>query len=189
MLRSRAGRAVNFAPPDFFCDRPNRMDQSERIRHLEEQAKRYVSRSKCVDSSLRTLVVQSKASKTSAPASVALSCGVPAASYAAVVPVAIPGAPYESPARCGVATGKGTNSEYVGILQAKQGCAVCSTDSQGGTITLPVPCVDMNAPPFTQQRMDAPYIPPCKASTSEVFFPPKIYDGPGCTYTRITTPS
>jgi len=168
------------------------MNQSERIRLIEEQANRFVSRSKCTDSSLRTFVVQSAASKMSAPASIALSCGVPAASYASITPVAIPGTAV-SKTICGVAKGKGTNGEYVAILQAKQGGAICGSDSvdggsQGGVITLPVPCIDMNAPPFTQQNMADPYKSSCGPS-SEVYFPPKIYDGPGCTYTRITTPS
>jgi len=165
------------------------MNQSERIRHLEEQAKRVVSRSNYMDSYARTmLVVQPKASGTSAPTSVALN-GIPAASYAAIVPVAIPGAAVIGKNCSGVARGKGTNGEYIGLLQAKQACAVCP-DVQGGVITLPVPCINMNAPPFTQSDMTKPDTwtkTPCVHN--ETYFPPKIYDGKGCTYTRITTPS
>lgn len=161
------------------------MNQSERIRHIEEQAKRFVSKSKCTDSSLRTFVVQSTASKMSAPASIALN-GVPAASYNSITPVAIPGTAV-SKSLCGVAKGKGTNGEYVAILQAKQGCAICPDSLGSGVITLPIPCIDMNAPPFTQQKMTDPYKSTC--GNSEVYFPPKIYDGVNCSYTRITTPS
>ena len=168
------------------------MDQSERLRHIQKQAIRYISKSKCVDASLRTMVVQATASKMSAPSSVALN-GNPAAAYTAIAPVAIPG-PSISRASCGVATGKGTNGEYLAILQAKQGGAICGSGSvnmgsEGGVITLPVPCIDMNAPPFTQQNMSDPYKSTCGPLTSEVYFPPKIFDGPGCTYSRITTPS
>jgi len=164
------------------------MNQSERIRYIQEQANRYISKSKCVDSSLRTLVVQSAASKMVAPSSVSLN-GDPAAAYAAISPVAIPG-PSIIRASCGVAKGKGTNGEHTAIIQAKQGGAICGSDSVVGSggITLPVPCVNMNAPPFTQQNMSDPYKSSC-GTPSEVYFPPKIFDGPGCTYTRITTPS
>jgi len=166
------------------------MNQSERIRHIEEQSKRIISRNKCMDSYARTmLVVQPKASGTGVPKTVALSCGVPAASYAAVVPVAIPTGPTVPQGCGGVATGKGTNGEYIGLLQAKQACAL-NNDVQGGVITLPVPCIDQNAPPFTQSDMtksDTWAAVPCVYN--ETYFPPKIYDGEGCTYTRITTPS
>ena len=182
--------AVNFAAAEFFLQTANRMDQSERIRHLQEQATRYISRSKCVDASLRTLIVQSKSSGGSAPASVALSCGDPAASYTSISSTAIPGSPIIGKACSGVATGKGTRGEFINILQSKQAAAICcDTETQGGVIVLPVPCIDMNAPPFTQQNMSNPYIPPCRIPGNEVYFPPKIYDGVGCTYTRITTPS
>jgi hypothetical protein len=162
------------------------MDQSERLRYLQKTT-RYISQSKCVDASLRTLIVQSAASKMAAPSSVSLN-GNPAAAYAAIAPVAIPG-PSIIRSSCGVAKGKGTNGEYIAILQAKQGCAICSDSvSPSGGITVPAPCVDMNAPPFTQQNMSDPYKSSC-GTPSEVYFPPKIYDGPNCTYTRITTPS
>ena len=166
------------------------MDQSERIRHLQEQSKRFVSRNKCMDSYARTmLVVQPKASGTGAPKTVALSCGVPAASYAAVVPVAIPTGPTVPQGCGGVAKGKGTNGEYIGLLQAKQACAL-NNEVQGGVIALPVPCIDQNAPPFTQSDMTKPDTwtkVPCVYN--ETYFPPKIYDGANCDYTRITTPS
>lgn len=166
------------------------MDQSERIRHIQEQATRYISRSKCMDSYARTmLIVQPKASGTAVPTTVPLSCGIPAASYTSISPAAIPGAPTVPCSSSGVAKGKGTNGESIGLLQAKQACALQS-DVQGGVITLPTPCIDANAPPFTQSDMTRPDTwtkTPC--SPNEVYFPPPIYDGEGCTYNRITTPS
>ena len=143
-----------------------------------------------MDSYARTmLVVQPKASGTGVPQSIALSCGIPAASYAAVVPVAIPGAPV-APKNCsGVARGKGTNGEHVGLLQAKQACAL-TTDSQGGMLTLPIPCIHMAAPPFTQSDMTKPDTwkkVPCL--NNETYVGSKVYDAKGCIYGRITTPS
>jgi hypothetical protein len=161
------------------------MLQSERLRYIQKQATTYVSRTKCNDSSLQTLVVQAKASGIATPLTVALSCGAPATNYATAVPT---DSKSVRVACGGVATGKGTNREYIGILQAKQGCAICATESTTQGIQLPVPCVNQNAPPFTQQDMTNPYIPPCTPGNN-TFFPPKIFDGPGCTYSRNTTPS
>jgi hypothetical protein len=47
----------------------------------------------------------------------------------------------------------------------------------------------MGAPPFTQQNLSTIYTAPCTDPGKRDYFPRKIYDGPGCTYTRITTPS
>jgi hypothetical protein len=152
------------------------MSQSERLRHIQEQATKYVSRNKCVDSSLMTLVVQSKASQTAAPQKVA-----------AVVDRA------DCPTNATV-VGKGTNGEYIGIMQKAQGCAICPSSGITDTgaypkITLPVPCVNEGAPPFTQQNMSSFYTQPCTNPGNLNYFPPPVYDGPGCTFNRITTPS
>ena len=152
------------------------MTQSERLRYIQEQATKYVSRNKCVDSSLMTLVKQSQASATAAPQTVA-----------AVV----------SEGNCAAnrtMRGKGTNGEYVGILQAAQASAICACSGVADTgvvpaIVLPVPCINQNAPPFTEQNLTSFYTPPCTNPGKIDYFPPPIYDGPGCTYNRITTPS
>ena len=47
------------------------MSESERIRLLQQQSVRYISRNKCVDSSLLTMTRQAAASKTVNPTSVA----------------------------------------------------------------------------------------------------------------------
>ena len=170
------GEYLSILEPIFL--RPtSRMDQSERIRHLEEQAKRIVSRNKCMDSYARTmLVVQPKASGLATPISVAVG-RVPAASYTDT--------PLTTPSNCnGVARGKGTNGEFIGILQARQSCAV-EPDVQG-TVILDVPCINTNAPPFTQSDMTRPDTwakVPCRNDHN--YFP----TGELCDYARITTPS
>lgn len=93
-----------------------------------------------------------------------------------------------------VVTGGGVGGEYSGILQKAQSSAICACSGLADTgviphIILPTPCVDMGAPPFTQQNMSTIYTAPCTNPGKRDYFPPKIYDGPGCTYTRITTPS
>jgi hypothetical protein len=139
------------------------MSQSERLALIQQQATKYVSRSKCVDSSLQTMRVQSQASKTATPGSVATFCGV--------------------------ARGKGTNGEYIGILQKAQGCAVCSDEPQGPPgIALAAPCLNQLAPPFTQQDLANPYITPCTPGNAS-YPQSKVFDPTGCKYARITTPS
>jgi hypothetical protein len=152
------------------------MTDQERVRHLQEQANKYVSRNKCVDASLLTMINQSKASSVAQPTTVlgVINGGGCATNV--------------------VVTGGGSGGEYFSILQKAQNSAVCAcagiTDT-GVTprITLPVPCVDMNAPPFTQQNLSTIYTAPCTNPGKRDYFPPPIYDGPGCTYNRITTPS
>lgn len=152
------------------------MTDQERIRHIQEAANKYVSRNKCVDSSLMTMTVQAKSSRLANPTSVA-----------AVV----------NRGGCGAnatITGGGAGGEYFGILQAAQGSAICSCSDPQDTsvnpvIVLPTPCVNMNSPPFTQQNLSTIYTAPCVNPGKRDYFPPRIYDGPGCTYNRITTPS
>ena len=155
------------------------MTQSERIRLIQEQANKYVSRNKCNDSSLQTMIVQAKASSTYTPQKVQGSSGWGLTSSFNVV-----------------ATGKGTNGEYINILQAAQANAIgapCSnTPGDTGvtrTITLPTPCINYNAPPWTQQNMSSFYVAPCAIPGKNDYFPPFVSNGPGCTTTRITTPS
>ena len=158
------------------------MTDQERIRYIQEQGKRVVSRNKCVDASLQTLINQSKASSQRS-------------NNTLLVPARVPGVINdEGCARNVVATGVGSGGEYFGILQVAQGNAIGPTVAPTDTgviptITLPVPCINMNAPPFTQQNLSTMYVAPCRDPGKRDYFPRAIYDGPGCTYTRITTPS
>lgn len=91
-------------------------------------------------------------------------------------------------------TGVGTGGEYINILQIAQGNAIGPKVLPADTgarpvITLPVPVINMQAPPFTQQNLSTMYVAPCTDPGKRDYFPRPIYDGPGCTYTRITTPS
>ena len=158
------------------------MTDQERIRHIQEQANRFVSRNKCNDASLPTLINQSKA--TSARSRKTL------LSEATVSAVVSDG----GCARNVTITGVGTGGEYFGILQIAQGNAIGPAVAPADTgvvpmITLPVPCINMQAPPFTQQNLSTMYVAPCTNPGKRDYFPPAIYDGPGCTYNRITTPS
>ena len=182
MLASQGQNPINFAGPRFFsgrrCSRMA-MSQSERLRLIQEQATRYVSRNKCVDASLLTMVNQAKASSVPTPGRVAITSTRDACSGQ------------------GTAAGKGANGEYIGILQAAQAAAFnapCSTNKPADTgaipvITLPVPCINYNAPPFTQQNLSTMYVEPCTNPGKRDYFPPRVSNGPGCTTTKITTPS
>jgi hypothetical protein len=152
------------------------MSDQERIRYIQEQANKYVSRNKCVDASLMTIINQAKASSVADPTTVSAVTNGGGCAKNVVI------------------TGGGAGGEYFGILQKAQNSAICACSGITDTgvspvITLPVPCVNMNAPPFTQQNLSAPYTVPCTNPGKRDYFPPKIYDGPGCTYNRITTPS
>lgn len=158
------------------------MTDQERIRHIQEQANRFVSRNKCNDASLQTLINQSKA--TSARSGNTL---LTEATVSAVVSDG-------GCARNVTVRGVGTGGEYFGILQIAQGNAIGPAVAPADTgvvpmITLPVPCINMQAPPFTQQNLSTMYVAPCTDPGKRDYFPPPIYDGPGCTYNRITTPS
>ena len=158
------------------------MSDQERIRYVQEQAKKVVSRNKCVDSSLQTIIVQSYASSARSG-----NTSLAPPSVAAVVDRG------DCPTNA-VVRGVGTGGEYFGILQVAQGNAIGPAVAPADTgatpiITLPVPCINMQAPPFTQQNLSTMYVAPCTDPGKKDYFPAKIYDGPGCTYNRITTPS
>lgn len=154
------------------------MTQSERLRLIQEQATKYVSRNKCVDASLQTFIVQAKASSTPTPriiSSVQSQNGC-----AANVTI----------------SGKGANGEYLGILQAAQASAVgapCSntpTDTAvSRVITLATPCINQLAPPFTQQNLSTMYVAPYTDPGKHDYFYQYVSNGPGCTTNKITTPS
>ena len=150
------------------------LSQSELLRYKQEQATKYISRNKCVDASLLTMVNQAKASATYTPQRVA-----------------------QTSSCTGVATGKGTNGEYINILQAAQAAAVkapCSTNLPADTgvvpqIILPVPCINYNLPPFTQQNLSTMYVAPCVDPGKRDYFPTIPSNGPGCTTNINRTPS
>ena len=154
------------------------MSQSELIRHIEAQANKYVSRNKCVDASLMTQIVQAKASSVAAPKIV---LGV------------------QNQGGCAanvVISGKGTNGEYINILQSAEAAAIgapCSNNPRDtGVVThivLPTPCINYAAPPFTQQNLSTMYVAPCTDPGKRDYFPVIPSNGPGCTTTKITTPS
>jgi hypothetical protein len=158
------------------------MTDQERIRHIQEQARKVVSRNKCVDSSLQTLIAQSTAGSQRSGNN-----GLSPSVVSAVVN-------RNGCANSVTITGDGTGGEYFGILQIAQGNAIHPRVPPSDTvanpiITLPVPCINMQAPPFTQQNLSTMYVAPCTDPGKRDYFPRPIYDGPGCTYNRITTPS
>ena len=158
------------------------MSDQERLRYIQEQSNKFVSRNKCVDASLQTLITQASAGSQRSGNTLLSPATVPAVVNRAGCATNV------------VITGGGTGGEYFGILQIAQGNAigpaVAPTDTGANpVITLPVPCINMNAPPFTQQNLSTMYVAPCTNPGKRDYFPPRIYDGPGCTYTRITTPS
>jgi hypothetical protein len=157
------------------------MSDQERIRYIQEQANKFVSRNKCTDASLQTLKVQAQAGSQRSG-----NTAISAPTVAAVMNK-------NGCANNVVIRGGGTNGEYVGVLQIAQGNAIHPTIPSAGAeipvITLPVPCINMQAPPFTQQNLSTIYTAPCTNPGKKDYFPAPIYDGPGCTYTRITTPS
>ncbi len=155
------------------------MSQSERIRHIQEQANRVVSRNRCVDSSLLTMQRQAQASRTN------------------IAPVTVQNKIVENGC-CRTVTirGKGMQMEYGGILQAAQGCAICPdvrpTDTGSSpVIILPTPCINETVIPFAQQNIStiypAPYIPPCTDPGNRQYFPEKPVrgDGPNCDYQHL----
>ena len=163
-------------PAIFFCGRPlvtMAMSSSELTRHIQEQAIQFISRNKCVDSSLMTRIVQAKASSVSAPQII----------------LGVQGG-------CVVISGNGTGGEYINILQAAEAAAIgapCSnTPTDTGVVSgivLPVPCINYAAPPFTQQNLSTMYVAPCTNPGKVDYFPSRLSNGPGCTTTKITTPS
>jgi len=158
------------------------MTDQERIRHIQEASKKFVSRNKCVDASLMTMINQAKASSVAVPSSTPVSSVAPSVTAGTSCATNI------------YISGVGTANDYSGILQKAQSSAICACSGVGDTgvtpkIILPTPCINMAAPPFTQQNLSTIYTAPCTDPGKRDYFPRKIYDGPGCTYTRITTPS
>ena len=147
------------------------MSQSERLRLIQEQATKYVSRNKCVDSSLLTMQRQAQASRTAAPTTVAAVVSQNGCAANVVI------------------RGKGTNMDYTGILQAAQACAICPDNAPADTgvvpvVVLPTPCVNYDVQPFAQQNIStiypAPYVAPCTDPGNRQYFPVKPLRGDTC---------
>lgn len=148
------------------------MSQSERLRLIQEQANKYVSRNRCVDASLQTMINQARASKTAAPQTVA-----------------------DVTNRDGCAAnvvfrGAGTNMDQSALLQRAQGCAICPDVRPADTgvvpvVTLPVPCINQFAPPFTQQNLSTMYVAPCTDPGIRGYFPNVVKRGEDCTLEHL----
>ena len=198
MLNTEGENAFNFglaAAPRFFFGASGRnmssiMTDQERIRHIQEASKKFVSRNKCVDASLQTMINQARASSVAVPVE-----SIQAVTSKQVLQTTQPGVLTSGCTTSKIyITGVGTGNDYSGILQKAQACAICPNTGPADTgvirqIVLPVPCIDMTQPPFAQQDTTNFYKEPCTDPGKRDYFPRKIYDGPGCTYTRITTPS
>jgi len=184
MPASRAADRINFDPPtgpNFFSAGPLEkmaMSQSERIRHIQEQANSVISRNRCVDSSLLTLQRQAQASKMAAPITLEKK----------VIE--------DGCCRTMAVRGKGTNMDYTAILQRAQACAICPDVPVADTgvspvIILPTPCINNTVIPFAQQNISTiyppPYVPPCTDPGNRQYFPVKPVrgDGPNCKYQHL----
>ena len=154
------------------------MSQGERMSRLQQESVNYVSKSKVRDSSELTYINQAKASKNYIPQTVSSiqSLDDVQTLYHRSTSVTI--------------KGKGTNMEYVSILQGKQGCAVCSDEDPTIRRGIYIPSVVYNhsLPPFAQQNPSTMYTPACTPGFN-VYIPGKVFDPTGCKYNRELTPS
>jgi len=146
------------------------MSQSERIARLMSEDPNYVFRSKVRDSSELTGIRQAQSSRVQDPQLVISTDGV---STFAVV------------------QGKGTNKEYLNVLQRAQGCAVCVNDV--GTDVLPgiypgAPNITSPSSFMTYDRAKYPFSPlsvlstagykeECKVANPVQYFPPFVQRG------------
>lgn len=153
------------------------MTQSERLRYIEKEANKYVSRSKPRDSSEITHFRQAQASGTKIPQSVS------SKQLQGTVATRLNTNCCQQQIK-----GKGTNMEFTQVLQSREHDAVCTTPiGQAGKIELPVPCIDRTKPPFAQQDLNKqPYVPPCTPGFRQYF--PIVTDST-CVYDRVITPS
>lgn len=137
------------------------MTQSERLRYIEKEANKYVSRSKPRDSSEITHFRQAQASGTKIPQSVS------SKQLQGTVATRLNTNCCQQQIK-----GKGTNMEFTQVLQSREHDAVCCSNpiSQDGIIELPVPCIDRTKPPFAQQDLNKQtYIPACTPGFNQYF--------------------
>ena len=147
------------------------MSSSELLRRRQEETKNYVARAKVRDSSELTMINQAKASKNYLPTLVSnvISDG--------------------DCQRTVYIKGNGTNMTYTNVLQAKQGCAVCSDPDPmvSPGVFIPTPCYDRRKAPFAQQDLSGNvgsggvlYVPNCQPGFNQ-YFPTEPTRGSNCT--------
>lgn len=157
------------------------MSYSERLRYIQEENNKFISRNKVRDSSELTLIKQAKASSVQQPQTVSTVIDRNTSQQMTTYP-------YQSDCAANVVfTGNGTNMDYTAKLQKSQSCALCSDDDSvvNRYITLPTPCYDRLQFPFIQTNLSTPVV--CHDPGFNKYFPP----GPPCaTSTNIYyTPS
>ena len=167
------------------------MSQGERIARLMSENPNYVSRSKVRDSSELTAKRQAQSSRVQDPQLVVNRSADGVSTFAVV-------------------KGKGTNMEYLNVLQRAQGCAICADDV--GTDVLPgiypgAPNITSPSSFMTYDRAKYPFSPlsvlstagykeECKVQNPVQYFPPfvergdtNIYKGQGIHNTGDTQTS
>ena len=146
------------------------MSQSERLSRIMNENQKYVSRSKVRDSSELTSIRQAKASSVKTPTLVQ-SAGLKVDAYG------------DTTSFSTVVTiqGKGTNMEYLNVLQSKQGCAVCAdnvgTDVLPGFYVSTFTTYDRTKPPFAQKDLATAENATCKVNDPVQYFPPFLERG------------
>ena len=138
------------------------MSQSERLARLMDENPKYVSRSKVRDSSELTGIRQAQASRVQDPQLVINADGI--STFA-------------------VSQGKGTNKEYLNVLQRAQGCAVCvdnvATDVLPGIYVSTFTTYDRTKYPFSPYSVlsTTGYKEECAVTDPVKYFPPFLERG------------
>lgn len=148
------------------------MSQSERLARLMNENPKYVSRSKVRDSSELTSIRQAQSSRVQDPQLVVNRSADGVSTFA-------------------VSQGKGTNKEYLNVLQRAQGCAICA-DNVGADV-LPgiypgAPVITSPSGFMTYDREKYPFSPlsvlstagykeECKVANPVEYFPPFLQRG------------
>ena len=148
------------------------MSQSERIARLMSENPKYVSRSKVRDSSELTAIRQAQSSRVQDPQLVVNRSADGVSTFAVV-------------------QGKGTNKEYLNVLQRAQGCSICADDV--GTDILPgiypgAPNISTLSSFMTYDRDKYPFSPfsvlstagykeECTVPNPVQYFPPFVQRG------------
>ena len=146
------------------------MSQSERLNRIMNENQKYVSRAKVRDASETTSIRQAKASSVEIPQTV----------QSATLKVDARGVITGQSTTITI-EGKGTNMEYLNVLQRKQGCAVCadnvSLDALPGFYVSSFVTYDRTKPPFSQKDLSNAYTPACKVADPVQYFPPFLERG------------
>jgi len=145
------------------------MSQSERLARLMDENPKYVSRSKVRDSSELTGIRKAQASRVQDPQLVINADGI--STFA-------------------VSQGKGTNKEYLNVLQRAQGCAMCAdnvgTDVLPGIYVSTFTTYDRTKYPFSPYSVlsTTGYKEECAVTDPVKYFPPFLERGD----TNVTEP-